>query len=52
MDELEIKIDLSYKIAEKGMTLNGILQGLTEDQNMLMRGIVKAILSALEEKAV
>ena len=36
MDELEIKIVLRYKIPEKGLTLNGILQGLKQDQNTLM----------------
>jgi len=36
MDKLEIKIVLSYKIPEKGLTLNGILRGLQEDQNKLM----------------
>lgn len=52
MDELEIKIALSYKIPKNDLTLNGILHGLKEDQNMLMRSIVKTILNALEEKTV
>jgi len=52
MDELEIKIALSYKVPENNLTLNGILQGLKENQNILMRSIVKTILSALEEKTV
>ena len=52
MDELEIKIALSYKVPENGLTLNGILRGLKEDQNTLMQSIVKTILSALEEKTV
>jgi len=52
MDELEINIVLDYKIPEKGLTLNGILRGLEEDKNILMRSIVKAILHALEEKAI
>ena len=37
MDKLEIKIVLSYKIPEKDLTINGILRGLQEDQNKLMR---------------
>ncbi|MCD6516388.1 MAG: UPF0236 family protein [Candidatus Aminicenantes bacterium] len=52
MDELEIKIALSYKIPEKGLTLNGILRGLQEDQNKLMKNIIKTILNALEERAI
>ncbi|MCK4430062.1 MAG: UPF0236 family protein [Candidatus Aminicenantes bacterium] len=52
MDELEIKIVLAYKVPEKGLTLNGILRGLEEDKNILMQSMVKAILHALEEKAV
>lgn len=52
MDELEIKIVLSYKVPENGLTLNGILRGLQEDQNTLMCTIAKAILAAQEEKAI
>jgi len=52
MDKLEIKIVLSYKIPEKGLTLNGILRGLQEDQNKLMRNMVKAILAAMEKKTI
>jgi len=52
MDELEIKIALSYKVPENGLTLNGILRGLQEDQNILMQSIVKALLSALEKKTI
>jgi hypothetical protein len=52
MDELEIKIALSYKIPENNLTLNGILRGLQEDQNTLMRNIVKAILTAIEKKVI
>jgi transposase-like protein len=52
MDELEIKIALSYKVPESDLTLNGILRGLQEDQNTLMKTIVRTILSALEERAI
>jgi len=52
MDELEIKIVLSYKVPETGLTLNGILRGLQEDQNTLMRNIVDAILGAFEKKVI
>lgn len=48
MDELEIKIAISYKIPKNDLTLNGILRGLKEDQNMMMQNIVKTILNALE----
>ncbi len=52
MDELEIKIALSFKVPENGLTLNGILRGLQEDQDILMQSIVKALLSALEKKTI
>lgn len=52
MDELEIKIVLHYKVPEKGLTLNGILRGLEQDKDILMGSMVKAILHALEEKAM
>lgn len=52
MDELEIKIVLSYKVPEKGLTLNGILRGLEQDKDIVMRSMVKTILFALEEKAI
>ena len=52
MDELEIKIALSYKVPESDLTFNGILRGVQEDKNTLMKSIVRAILSALEEKAI
>lgn len=52
MDELEIKIVLDYKVPKTGLTINGILRGLEQDKNILMRSMVKAILHALEEKAI
>jgi len=52
MDELEIKIVFAYKVPEKGLTLNGILRGLQEDQNKLMRNMVNAILAAMEKKTI
>lgn len=52
MDELEINIVLSYKVPKNGLTFNGILRGLEQDKDILMRSMVKVILHALEEKAV
>jgi len=52
MDKLKIKVTFSYKIPEKGLTINEILRGLQEDQNTLMRNIVKSILAALEKKTI
>lgn len=52
MDELEIKIVLSYKVPENALTLNRILRGLQEDENTLMRKIAKAILATSEKKVV
>lgn len=52
MDELEIRIVLRYRVPENGLTLNGLLRGLDEDKDLLMRGLSEAILSALEEKAI
>jgi hypothetical protein len=52
MDELEIKIVLRYSVPENGLTLNGLLRGLDQDKNLLMRCLVEVILNALEEKAI
>jgi len=52
MDELEIKIALSYKVPKNDLTFNGILRGLQQDQNTLMKTIVRTILSALQERAM
>ena len=52
MDELEIKIVLSYKVPKNGLTLSGILRGFEQDKEIMMRSNLKAILHALEEKAV
>jgi transposase-like protein len=52
MDELKIKIVLRYSVPENGFTLNGLLRGLDQDKDLLMRCLVEVILSALEEKAI
>lgn len=52
MDEIEIKIVLAYNVPENGLTLNGILRSLEQDKDIVVRSLVKAILDALEEKAV
>jgi len=36
MDDLEIKIAISYETPKNDLTLNGILRGLKEDQSMMM----------------
>jgi len=37
MGELEIKIALSYEVSKSDLTFNGILRGLQEDRNKLMK---------------
>lgn len=51
MDDLEIKITLSYKVPENNLTLNGLLRGLERDRDEIMRNFLGAILQALEGKA-
>ena len=52
MDELEIKIVLSFKVPENGLTLNGIFYGLDKDNPNLMNHLIKAILEGFEERAI
>ena len=52
MDELEIRIVLRYSVPENDLTINGLLRGLEEDKDFLMRCLIEAILNALEEKAI
>jgi hypothetical protein len=52
MDELEIKSVLRYTAPENGLTLNGLLRGLDQDKDLLMRYLVEMVFNALEEKAI
>jgi len=52
MDDLEIKIALTYKVPENGLTLNGLLSGLEHDRDEIMRAVLGMILAALEKKAM
>jgi len=51
MDDLEIKIAITYKVPENNLTLNGLLRGLEQNRDEIMRAILGRILEALEEKA-
>ena len=51
MDDLEIKIAITYKVPENSLTLNGLLRGLEHNRDEIMRTILGRILEALEEKA-
>ncbi len=51
MDDLEIKIALTYKVPKNNLTLNGLLRGLERDRDEIMRAVIGQILLALEEKA-
>ena len=51
MDDLEIKIAITYKVPENNLTLNGLLRGLEHNRDDIMRTILGRILEALEEKA-
>jgi hypothetical protein len=52
MDELEIRIVLRYKVPERGLTFNGLLRGLEQDRDVMTRGLIQAVLAAIEEKAI
>ena len=52
MDDLEIKIAITYRVPEKNLTLNGLLRGLESDRDEIMRTVLGMILSALEGKAL
>jgi hypothetical protein len=51
MDDLEIKIAITYKVPKNNLTLNGLLRGLEHNRDEIMRAILGRILEALEEKA-
>jgi hypothetical protein len=51
MDDLEIKIAITYKIPKSNLTLNGLLRGLDRDGDEIMKSVIGQILVALEEKA-
>jgi hypothetical protein len=50
MDDLEIKIAITYKVPKINLRLNGLLRGLDRDRDAIMRAIVVKIFEALEEK--
>lgn len=52
MDELEIRIVLRYKVPERGLTFNGLLRGLEQDRDVIIRGVIQEVLAAVEEKAI
>lgn len=51
MDDLEIKIAITYKVPKSNLTLNGLLRGLERDRDEIMRNLLVGIFQALEEKA-
>ena len=51
MDDLEIKIAITYKVPKNNLTINGLLRGLEHNRDEIMRTILGRILEALEEKA-
>jgi hypothetical protein len=51
MDDLEIKIALTYKVPKNNLTLNGLLLGLERDRDKIMRNLLVVLFQALEEKA-
>jgi len=51
MDDLEIKIAITYRVPKNNLTLNGLLRGLERDRDEIMRAVLGRILEALEQKA-
>ena len=51
MDDLEIKIAITYKEPQSNLTLNGLLRGLERDRDEIMRNLLVKLFQALEEKA-
>ena len=52
MDDLAIKIAITYKVPKRGLTLNGLLRGLERDRDVIMRDVLATILTALEEDSL
>jgi len=51
MDDLEIKIAITYKVPKINLTINGLLRGLSLDQDTIMRSVAVEIFKALEAQA-
>ncbi|MFZ2053094.1 MAG: hypothetical protein WAU81_02745, partial [Candidatus Aminicenantales bacterium] len=51
MDDLEIKIAITYRVPKNNLTLNGLLRGLERDRDEIMRNLLVTLFQALEEKA-
>jgi len=52
MDENEITIVFRHRVPKKDSTFNGLLRGLEQDKDLLMRSMIQVIVKALEEKAI
>lgn len=52
MDDLKIKIAITFKVPEKDLTLNGLLRGLERDRDEIMRAVLGTILAAVKEKTL
>lgn len=52
MDDLEIKITLTYEVPESGLTFNGLVRSLEENGRWILLEILKAMLEAIEERAI
>jgi hypothetical protein len=50
MDDLEIKIAITYKGPKNNLTFNGLLRRLEIDRDAIMRSMIGQILQAVEEK--
>ncbi len=52
MDDLAIKIAITYKVPKRWLSLNSLLRGLERDRDSIMRAVMATILSALEEDSL
>jgi hypothetical protein len=52
MDDLEIKITLTYEVPESGLTFNGLVRCLEVDGRRILLSILEAMLEAIEKKAI
>ena len=52
MTEMEISLTLRFRVPEKDLTVNGILQGIEEQTPTILRAILKQVFKALEERAI
>jgi len=52
MSEIQIDLTLTFNIPDEGLNVNGLLFGLKNSNSQIMLGILKTLLTAIEQRAI